>query len=161
MSKFNSELYKCKAVQFSDDKTVLCGFYSEHGNEHFIEAGENSIAINPYTVCRNTGIPQETDFLYEGDLIEYCGGANWEMGFIAWDDWGNTYSIRSSLNYSSKRSIKGNSIKVIGNIILNKKDFDKMQKYSDDQDSKCHYEPTIECRSKQHLNKMSREFLPR
>lgn len=156
---FDAELYKCKAVLFEDDKTIVYGYYSRIDGHNFIDG----VAINPYTLCRNTGVPIKTGgYLYEWDLIEYkTGVTDWEMGFIEWDEYNKCYSIRTSLNYSSKRNIRGIEIRVIGNVILNYSDMKRMQDYSNKEDANYISEPTAECRSTQYLNKRAKMFLPR
>lgn len=171
MSKyFDAELYKCKGIKLEDDTTIVCGYYDYFEGVSKIYDYDSDTAymyyfsINPYTLCRNTGIKINDDYLYEYDLVSYSNGINGseELGFIEWDDFKNSYSVRSSLNYSSKRQIHGLQIKIIGNIELNKTDFDQMQEYSNKQDEN-YKTPAMEpeCRSTQHINKKLKQFLPK
>lgn len=175
MSKyFDAELYKCKGIELEDDTTIVCGYYDyfEKESKIWVEKIDyetkdiymDYIVINPYTLCRNTGIKINDGYLYEYDLISCSSGINGseKMGFIEWDDFNNAYSVRSSLNYSSKRQIHGLQIKIIGNIELIKTDFDRMQEYSNKQDEN-YKTPAMEpeCRSTQHINKKLKQFLPK
>ncbi len=155
---FDAELYKCKAVLLTDDKTIICGYYNRIGKQHFIDMAQ----INPYTLCRNTGKRVQHEYLYEGDLVEYRDGLSvWQMGFIDWDDFTNRFALRSSTNYSSRRDMRTMEMNIIGNIRLSHADMAKMQAYSDKQEQ--NYTPggEPECRSTQYLNKKAKMFLPR
>jgi len=155
---FCAELYKCKAVLLADDKTTVYGYYNCTCSGHFIDGYK----INPYTLCRNTGIKLKARYLYEGDLIEYKNAlSDWRMGFIAWDDFNKCFVIQSSINFSSKQNIRLFDIRIIGNITLNDADLLKMQAYSDKEEKNYRPEPIVECRSTQYLNKKAKRFLPR
>ena len=159
----DKDLYKCKAIVNKEPFNTVCGYYYCGEMDIIIDGCGIKHAINPYSLCRNTGIKINNTYLYEFDLIEYGGGlSNPEMGFIEWDSFNNSYGIRSSLNYTGRRKLKGNKITIIGNIALNDDDYEKMQVYSVKQDESYKgitVEP--ECRSTQYLNKKMKQFLPK
>lgn len=168
--EFTEELYKVKALTIVDEK-IVHGYYYKNvchyvdvPNENFEEKLEHPIKtfeINPYTICRNTGIKINNSYLYEFDLIEYSNGVSRpEVGFVEWDNFNNRYSIRSSLNYKGRREMKSYKINIIGNMVLMDDDYTKMQKYSDKTDAIVS-SPEPECRSKQRLNKLAKQHLPR
>jgi len=175
-SKVDPELYKCKAISLSDDETVLNGYYSYHSSgsyrDHSILVDEldaeigrvyaNMYEINPYTICRNTGIKLKDEYLYEFDLVQYKNGlSSVSLGYIDWDDFKKSYVIRTSLNYSSCVEIRNYDLEVVGNVILNKDDCNRMQAYSDEREANHTPQQKVECRSTQRLNKLAKQFLPR
>jgi undecaprenyl pyrophosphate synthase len=165
-SKFDEELYKCKAIQLEDDKTIVHGYFDHFQNQSRIGVLQDdnlkSTLVNSYTICRNTGIKIGDEYLYENDLVLYRNGLQPDsLGFIAWDDFRKAYTIRSSLNYSSARDIHGVNISIIGNISLCEEDYKKMQDYSDEQDKGKSDNSRTECRSTQHINKLAKQFLPK
>ncbi|MEC0211858.1 hypothetical protein P4H70_23225 [Paenibacillus ehimensis] len=175
-SKFNPELYKCKAISLADNKTVLNGYYSYHSSgsysDHSILVDEyddeigrvyaNMYEINPYTICRNTGIKINNDYLYEFDLVLYRNGLSRpELGYVDFDDFQKSYVLRTSLNYTSYKELRLFDLEKVGNIVLSDDDYKRMQEYSDQRDSNYSPEPKVECRSTQRLNKLAKQFLPR
>lgn len=175
--KFDVDLYKVKALEHCKDpkeEHILCGFYYEVagvdfldvGNEGFAERLEypiNTYPIRPYTVCRNTGVKINGEYLYEFDLVIF--GNDDRMGIIVWNEFVMSYVINPSNNYSSFLRLKGPDShikKIIGNYMLSDADSKKFQKYSDDLDAKYRGpEPTVECRSQQHINREIKRFLPK
>lgn len=174
MGEFNPEIYKCKAVSMDNNKTVVCGFYycngcdfidvPNDGYEGKLQYPSTAHAINPYTLCRNTGVQlPDKSYMYEYDLVEYGNGVSGQklIGIIEFDDWHKTFRIRTSINYTSKVEIRKYAIKVIGNIVLFDEDMRKFQAYSDEMEKKSPTDVKVECRSTQHLNKIARQFLPK
>lgn len=167
--RFPEELYKVKALSMIDNKVIVHGYYYKNIC-HFVDVPIDNFEgkldyptqayeINPYTICRNTGIKAKDRYLYEYDLIEFNTGlSNTEVGYIEWDDYKNRYIIKTSLNYSGVRGIEGLNINIIGNIMLNDNDRDIMQEYSDKNDGVVS-NPGPECRSKQRLNKLAKQHL--
>lgn len=156
------DLYKCKAITI-EGTTVYGYYYCFDGVDYILDGSGIKHKINPYSLCRNTGVKVNNTYLYEWDLIEYSSGlSNHEMGIVEWDSFNNRHAIRSSLNYKGRRELKGYRINILGNIALNDGDYIKMQEYSDKQ-----YEnykgitAEPECRSTQYLNKKARQFLPK
>lgn len=174
MSEFNPELYKCKAASMADDKTVICGFYycngadfidvPNDGYEKKLQYPSTAHAINPYTLCRNTGIQlPDSSYLYEYDIVEYGNGMSGQklLGIIEFDDWHKSFCIRTSANYSSKVEIRKYALMVVGNVMLSDDDMQKFQAYSDEAEEKTTTDIKVECRSTQRLNKIARQFLPK
>lgn len=175
-SQFDPELYKCKAILLEDDETVLHGFYANNKgvrketdciwiDEHDPDVDDNYpmfYEINPYTICRNTGIKIKSEYVYEFDLVEFKNGMTAaRMGYVDWDDYSKAYVIRTSLNSSQCVQLRLYDITVIGNIMLHKVDADRMQAYSDESESVHTPDVKVECRSTQRLNRIARQFLPK
>lgn len=160
MAEFNEELYMCKALTLEKEKIVQ-GFYICKGKTnkgHYIccPFGEE---INPYTLCRNTGIKKNGVYLYEWDLVEYSSAFEKGMAIIEFDEMRCRYMLRLNLDYSAKTDIERYNIKVIGNVTLSDDDMKKFDDYSKNQKFEKDVQP--ECRSKAYLNKLAKEFLPR
>jgi hypothetical protein len=162
-SEYMPETLMVKAVKQTDDSTVCKGYFYEDGSPKLIDQNRGMVEINPYTICRNAGIKVDGAWLYEFDLVELESAWDGkELGFMEFDAWDSSWKIRRSLNYTSKVEIKKFSkINPIGNVILSKTDYQKMQDHSDMKEQNYKPETTTECRSTQHLNRKAKEFLPR
>ena len=171
---FDPDLYKVKALTLPSDfqsdvcvekEKIVCGFLYQINGVEVVKVDErDAIDINPYTVCRNTGVKVKGAYLYEGDLVKHGGGINQEeIGIVVWDDFKKGWCIQSNANFSGRTPLRQkNIIKIIGNCALSKDDADMFKNHSDDEDanySGIRSDP--ECRSAQHLNKKARQFLPR
>ena len=136
-------------------KAMLCG-YAEEGQQEAIvegfigcvngllfisEKGSNKQwKINPYAVARNSCIKDsDGDYIFEYDLLELTDrNGKTEYGFLEWSDFYNSWGIRRSTEYSGRSDIKNFcKIKVIGNIILNDDDAQKI--FDQDEESKKEY----------------------
>lgn len=175
-SEYNPALYKVKAILLKDNKTVVEGYLVEWENKH--RSSDTMICVNEYeaecdelipihypvnshTVCRNTGILVGNNYLYEYDLVEKELLGSKGLYYVEWDKFQKGYILKGSLNFNGVSKLNGN-ITIVGNIMLIDEDFYKMQQYSEDKEvAYSGPEPTVECRSKQHLNKRAKEFLPR
>lgn len=85
--------------------------------------------VNPYAVARNSCIKDTYgDFIFEYDLLELTDpNGKTEYGFLEWNDFYNSWGVRRSTEYSGYSDIKAFSkTKVVGNIILNDDDAQKM-----------------------------------
>jgi hypothetical protein len=163
-AKYNKEIYKIKAIldsNGSDNGDVYNGYYTSSG-------------INPYTICRNTGIKinngdNEEEYLYEYDLIEFKEGFNQNKlyGYVFFDEdkyhktYGS-YAVKTSNEYPTIKSLFDcRDFKVVGNVILNEEDI----KVIDRQDNRLlNQNPIIDtsdCRSTQYKNKLKKRFLPK
>lgn len=173
-SEFIPEIYKVKAVCMDDDEAVVCGYYYrnvcdfvdvENGDyEKGLECPTTAYEVDPYTLCRNTGIKVGDECLYEFDLVTYKEpmGTKTCMGYVTFDLFTNSWCVRTSFNFSSKRALRScGSVAVVGNVMLSGDDAKKFQDYSDADELDYKPEPTVECRSKQYLNRKAREFLPK
>lgn len=175
MAEFEKELYMCKALTMNDE--VLKGFYVkdyildkdiQHGiitipQEKVIDGDVCVVRIieeiNPYTLCRNTGIKKNGAYLYENDLVEYSTAFDKGLAIIEFDEMRCRYMLRFNLDYSSRGDIDRYNIKVVGNVALKDDDMKRFAEYSKNQSFTKDVEP--ECRSKARINKKAKEFLPR
>ena len=168
--EWDPELHKCKALSM-DPENVVVGYIDCNSNETRIWVDEfdsdcgasymNLTHVNPYTVCRNTGIKTKQGYLYEYDLILFGTAITQQrMGYIEWSDFESSYVIKTSLNYTSTIKVQGRQIEIIGNIMLSAVDQMKMQDYSDKEDGIAS-SASPECRSQQHMNKLAKQHLPR
>lgn len=170
-SKFNPEIYKVKGL--TDEDIMLCGhLHMRYGEISCISQPDPDEPdshtrwweVNPYSICRNTGIPVGEDYLYEFDLISYSEpmGKNECLGYITFDLFSNSWSVRTSANFSAKRALKSClNITVKGNVMLSGDDAKMFQEYSDVEEDNYSPQPNVECRSTQHLNKFAKQFLPK
>lgn len=169
---FDIDLYKVKALTLPHDfpadvctgeENIICGFLYHKENYVFIKNETEDTWVNPYTICRNTGVKENGVYLYEFDLLRCKRGCGEELGIIIFDNFNKAWAIQSNNNHTGRSSLKStNIISVIGNVLLSKEDADTFQEYSDDEDAKytgIRSEP--ECRSTAHVNKLAKQFLPR
>ena len=175
MAEFEKELYMCKALAMNDE--ALQGFYVKdyiYGKdikhsiitlpEETVIDGDACVArkieeINPYTLCRNTGIKKNDTYLYENALVEYSTAFDKGLAIIEFDEMRCRYMLRFNLDYSSRGDIDRYNIKSVGNVALSDDDMKRFAEYSKNQSFTKNVEP--ECRSKAHINKRVKEFLPR
>lgn len=161
MAEFDKELYKVKGVFIQDeDEPIVQGFYyKDKHNRHFIIDDFIHFEINPYSLCRNTGIKKNGKYLYENDLVEYSTAFDKGMAMVEFDELRCRYMLRTNLDYSARADIEKYTIKVIGNVSLNNDDMELFAEYSKEKQYTKDVQP--ECRSKAHINKKAKEFLPR
>lgn len=157
MAEFDKELYMCKALTLLNDELVK-GFYTNYEKRHIILNGSVGRNINPYTLCRNTGIKKNGTYLYENDLVEYSTAFDKGLAIIEFDEMRCRYMLRFNLDYSSRGDIDRYNITVVGNVTLNDDDMKRFAEYSKNQNFTKNVEP--ECRSKARINKKAKEFLP-
>lgn len=160
MAKIDSTLYLCKALDVDHDRVVV-GYYKAIG-KHFIfdvfADVPHDVEINPYTLCRNTGITKKDTHLYENDLVEYSTAFDKGLAIVELDELRCRYMLRFNLDYSSRGDIDKYNVAVVGNVALNDDDMKRFAEYSKNQSFTRDVEP--ECRSKAHINKKTKEFLP-
>ena len=159
MSEFDKELYMLKALDLRDK--VVKGYF-EIGRvtkDYSISTEKGWVRVNPYTLCRNTGIEKNGTYLYENDLVEYSTAFDKGLAIIEFDELRCRYMLRTNLDYSARADIERYTIKVIGNVALSDDDMKMFAEYSKNQQFTKDVEP--ECRSKAHINKKAKEFLPR
>lgn len=164
-----SEKCTVKALNSYQNRIVEGYLFTRNdGSTYVISDSIESISIfvvNPYTICRNTGIKDCTDkYIYEFDIIQYRDLNNdIQMAIIVFDDFTSGWAAKTSANYGGIKALKKcTDIRSIGNAVLSDDDANKFQQWSDTQDasySGIRAEP--ECRSTQHINKLNREFLPK
>lgn len=159
MAEFDKELYMFKALDLRDK--VVKGFF-EIGRvtkDYSISTEKGWVSVNPYSLCRNTGIKKNGTYLYENDLVEYSTAFDKGLAIIEFDEMRCRYMLRFNLDYSSRGDIDRYNIKVVGNVTLSDYDMKRFEDYSKNQSFTKNVEP--ECRSKAHINKKAREFLPK
>lgn len=173
---FDKELFKVKARVASDEDyttptdKVVCGFYYQLADVDFIDVENEGYAerleypIEDYciacdTLCRNTGIKVKGRYVYEYDLVTYGSSTTGErMGMIVWNELQRQYGIQTSSIYNNFSTQTNCINEIIGNYRLSDKDAAVFQEYSENEAKKYKgYEPVVECRSKQHLNRIHKD----
>ncbi len=130
MNEFNSELYKVKGVWLQDEtEPIITGYYyqDKHSREFIIGEDFKHYEINPYTLCRNTGIKIGDSYLYENDIVSYFEPMRnkKQYGFIDFDDFYKCYIVRTGIETRATRLLKDCAkIEHTGrNIVLEECDF--------------------------------------
>ena len=128
--KFDAELYKVKGVWLQDEtEPIITGYYyqDKHSREFIIGEDFKHYEINPYTLCRNTGIKIGDSYLYENDIVLYFEPMRNEKryGFIDFDDFYKCYIVRTGIETRATRLLKDCAkIEHTGrNIVLEECDF--------------------------------------
>lgn len=121
----------CGYAEEDEQEAILKGFICCVNDILYITEPENDKRwkINPYAVARNSCIKDTYgDYIFEYDLLELTDqNGKTTYGFLEWSDFYKLWGIRCSTEYSSYSEIKKFSrIKVIGNIIFNDDDAQKM-----------------------------------
>ena len=161
MAEFDSCLYLMKALDADYDRVVV-GYYKANYKHFMFDVFADiphDVEINPHTLCRNTGIKKNGIYLYENDLVEYSTAFDKGLAIIEFDEMRCRYMLRFNLDYSSRGDIDRYNIKVVGNVALSDDDMKRFAEYSKNQIFTKDVEP--ECRSKAHINKRAKEFLPK
>lgn len=130
MSEFNTDLYKVKGVFLQDEtEPIITGYYyqDKHRREFIIADDFKHYEINPYTLCRNTGIKIGDSYLYENDIVSYFEPMRdkKQYGFIDFDDFYKCYVVRTGIETRATRLLKDCAkIEHTGrNIVLEECDF--------------------------------------
>ena len=130
MSEFDTELYKVKAVFLQDEtEPIITGYYyqDKHGREFIIGDDFKHYEINPYTLCRNTGIKTGNDYLYEYDIVSYFEPMRdkKQYGFIDFDEFYKCFIVRTGIECRATRLLRDCSKIEFANrnIVLNEVDF--------------------------------------
>ena len=127
MAEFDKELYMFKALDLHDN--VVKGFF-EIGRvtkDCNMSTEKGWVRVNPYTLCRNTGIKAEDCYLYENDIVSYFApfSDKIQYGFIDFDEYYKCYIVRTGIECRATRLLRDCvSIKNTGrNIALSDEDF--------------------------------------
>ena len=68
-------MYMFKAISMDEEK-VYHGYFCSNERKGKIDQEGTNHNINPYTICRNTGVKCEGVWLHEFDLVEYESNFN-------------------------------------------------------------------------------------
>ena len=130
MAEFDTELYKVKAVFLQDEtEPIITGYYyqDKRGREFIIGDDFKHYEINPYTLCRNTGIKTGNDYLYEYDIVSYFEPMRdkKQYGFIDFDEFYKCFIVRTGIECRATRLLRDCSkIECTNrNIVLKEVDF--------------------------------------
>ena len=130
MAEFDTELYKVKAVFLQDEtEPIVAGYYyqDKHGREFIIGDDFKNYEINPYTLCRNTGIKIADTYLYEYDIVSYFEPMRdkKQYGFIDFDEFYKCFIVRTGIAQRATRLLKDCAkIEFTNrNIVLNEDDY--------------------------------------
>ena len=125
---YNFTLSFVRALE-KDTNNVVMGylFLNDKGSFIYDFAGQPTcpIEINPYTVCRNSGIKDKNKkFVFEYDLLKLSNyfGQDEEYGFLVWDEFYGKWKIRRFTEFSGSCDVEKFSIEAVGNIVLYDKD---------------------------------------
>lgn len=129
MAEFDGNAYLVKALDIDYDTPVL-GYYKAFYKHYVFDvfaAVPRDVEINPYTLCRNTGIKAEDCYLYENDIVSYLAPLSDKIqyGFIDFDDHYKCYIVRTGIECRATRLLRDCvKIKSTGrNIALSDEDF--------------------------------------
>ncbi|MEE0968362.1 MAG: YopX family protein [Clostridia bacterium] len=150
---YNSTLSFVRALE-ADTNNVVMGYYFVNDAGKFIydfaQATTLPIKINPYTVCRNSGIKDKNEkFVFEYDLLKLTHGMkNTRYGFLVWDEFYKSWKIRCRTDRTAYNNFEDWIIEVIGNIVLYNQDAEIIYKQEKQDDSKESFIDNSYCSSK-------------
>ncbi len=146
---FNKDLMLVKALSL--DNYLVEGFYVLDNNRPAIHNGEKIININPYAVCRNSGIKDKKNhYVFEYDLLKLKRfGYDDGYGYLIWDDFWGKWIIRRYTEYGGSIDIKGYvTFERVGNIILSDEDAQKIYDQDEKEKSREYFIDNSYCPSK-------------
>lgn len=123
---YDSSLSLVKALDVDCEKQVT-GYYMAN-YKHFIfdifADIPHHVEINPYTICRNSGIKDKNGkFVFEYDLLKLTHGMKSSCyGFLVWDEFYKSWKIRRRTDRTAYNNLDEWTIETVGNIILNDAD---------------------------------------
>lgn len=150
---YNSSLSLVKALTVATE-TSACGYYFTNDNGRFIydvsQKSSTPISINPYTVCRNSGIKDKNEnFVFEYDLLKVTHSLQPSFyGYLVWDEFYRSWKIRRRTDSTAYCDVDKFQIEVIGNIILNDDDLDIIFKQEKEEDNQKTFIDNSYCPSK-------------
>ena len=149
---YNSNLSLVKALDVDTGKPV-CGFYSLKDKGCFIHNFSDpysEIQINPYTVCRNSGIKDKNGkFVFENDLLKLTHSLKSTVyGYLVWDEFYRSWKIRRRTDITAYINIDEFVIESIGNIVLSDDDLSVILEQEKEEDSQGTFIDNSYCPSK-------------
>lgn len=148
---YNSSLSLVKALNMQDKE--VCGYYIVYEKKSLVKIPEVSweaVQINPYTVCRNSGIKDKNGkFVFEYDLLKLTHGMKSSCyGFLVWDEFYKSWKIRRRTDRTAYNNVDEWTIEVVGNIVLNDADAEVIFKQEKAEDSEESFIDNSYCPSK-------------
>lgn len=118
---FDKDLSLVRALDLQNN--VVEGFYIGHVG-YAVHDGYEFIDVNPYTICRNSGIKDKDGcFVFEYDLLKLTHGMKSSCyGFLVWDEFYKSWKIRRRTDRTAYNNLDEWTIETVGNIILNDAD---------------------------------------
>ena len=124
---FDSDLLTIKALDMNDIEHQ--GYYSKYKNSHHLYWTDDNSAgifsINPYTICRNSGLKDKNrHYVFEYDLLKISGFSQNEerYGYLEWSDFYKKWQIKTSFEYGTSIDVDKVTFEVVGNVNLYDKD---------------------------------------
>lgn len=120
---YNSALSFVRALE-TDTNNIVTGYYFVNDKGKFIyDFAQNPscpIEVNPYTICRNSGIKDKNQkFVFEYDLLKLTHGIKSSCyGFLTWDEFYKSWKIRRRTDRTAYNNLEDWTIEVVGNIVL-------------------------------------------
>ena len=133
---YNSCLSLVKALTV-ESEAVIVGHYSQVKDPnsdsaiHYVKepADADFYEVNPYTICRNSGIKDKNgSFVFEYDLLKIKTAFEEAYGFLIWEDAYKAWKIRQFTEYGGCSDVSKYQIEVIGNIVLSASDAEVIYK---------------------------------
>lgn len=152
MKTYDSSFSLVKALDLNDN--IVCGFYfiADNGKyiHDFAQESTSPIKINPYTVCRNSGIKDKNGaFVFEYDLLKLKHGLLPDSyGYLVWEESYKSWKIRQFTEFGGHIDVNKYNIEVVGNIILNDKDAEIIYKQDKAERDREVFFDTSDCRPK-------------
>lgn len=137
---YNSSLSIVRALDIDREK-IVTGYYKAN-YKHFVfdifADIPHDVEINPYTVCRNSGIKDKNGaFVFEYDLLKLTHGLKESCyGFLVWDEFYKSWKIRRRTDRTAYNNLDDWTIESIGNIVLNDSDAEIIYKQEKEDDTK-------------------------
>lgn len=125
---YDYQLVKAMTTGYDNDTIVIGYYYCLHDTDNekkyipYVKPKSEEIfyEVNPYTVCRNSGIrDSKGNYVYEYDLLKLKSGLKADgYGFLVWEDFYKAWKIRRYTEFGGCSDVGNYQIEAIGNIIL-------------------------------------------